>query len=375
VAGEEVAADPPERPAAIAKLALPPGGDGARPFVAVTLAACLLALSACAAANAVVDPRSEFKSGAYQPLVPDWPMEKLQRYEDLPERPAAVVVGTSRGMAIRGPSQVPDHASFNIAFPGGEVEAVAITLAYVQAQQGPPAHVIYALDQFALRPQEHLRFERSEAYDVVGGPPLPWTRDASRLLPSLSVPYLVDTARVLQYTYVTGYPVPTYHGFDERGQYVPGFATVDDEIANGTYDLAGEIEDLNRTLLRPMYDHAVTPDQRLAGVVTAALVQLAKQGTRVQVVLPPFEPGTLAWVQAMPGFEPLRQASLQAALAACPAGIEVYDYTDIRSFGGSPTGFIDSYHMTPVNGQRVQDALARLEGELCQAADGGATDV
>jgi hypothetical protein len=357
------------RPGGLLKVTIPPvGASRAQAYAGALLAVVVLGLGSVAGANYVVDPRSEFQGTAYRPLAPDWPMEKLQRYDALDEPPQALVVGTSRGMALRGPPDVPDNESFNLAFPGGEIVAESLVVGHLRGRHGPPGSLVYVLDQFALRPQDETRFERSRAYGIVGGPELPWWTTPSTLLGSLDVPYLLDTARVLRYTHVTGFPEPTYYGLDDHGQYEPAFAEVDGRIANGTVDLEGAVERLNRTLLVRLFGQQTAPDEDLAARFTAFVAQAQGSGTRVQVVLPPFEPGTLRWLRTQPGFDPLYQGALQAALDACPAGIEVYDYTDVRTFGGSPVGFMDSHHITALNGRLIQEAMARGDGELCGAA-------
>jgi hypothetical protein len=356
----------PPRRDGVAKLAVAERTAGARSFAVLAVASTVLALVLTAGANAVVNPRADFPVHVFKPLTADLAWEKYQGYEGKTPPPTALIFGTSRGMFIPS-SSVPDPGpggAFNYAFPGGEIPAIGLVWDHIVAEGKTPQRVVYALDGFAIRSDLTLRFPTSQAYPAVGGAPPPLGKEAYQALQSLSALYVRDTARSLALS-VIGFPQPI-NSLDADG--TAHLPEQDAQRASGTFDQSAALEHHYATVIRGVYGPRRGPDPALVSELRNLLAKISSNGTRLQVVLPPFHPTVLARLQGNPTFGALQAATLDVVRAACGPNLEVYDFTDISSFGGRPEDFYDGYHGTAETGQRMMEAMATGQGDLCASA-------
>lgn len=353
------------RPDGIGKLEVAEG-PGAAMFSIAVVAMTAIFLAATLGANIIVDPRAEFDSDRFVPLVPDWPMAKLQGYQDLEPAPRILILGTSRGMDVPAPSGL-ENQTFNFAFPGGEVPAVELLLDYVQRSGHPPERIVYLVDQFALRKDILHKIRDSDVYPLIspdGGDPVPLVERLGKFPAALSLGYVQDTVRVLAYTYGSA-DAPSGPRFDRYGQL--DHAALEGRLVSGQLDQAAAIEDILTRVLQPTFAEGRGVDGPTREQFQALVEATTQAGIAIDIVFPPFHPDALPRVRAMPTFEEHYRELLETSAAACGPSVRVYDFTDPASFGAVPVYFSDAYHMTPSNGRRLIDAVEAGAGNLCAA--------
>ncbi len=92
---------------------------------------------------------------------------------------------------------------------------------------------------------------------------------------------------------------------------------------------------------------------------------LNEHGTTPIIVLMPVHPRVLAAMKSQRSAELRAQDTLASYLAQLSATykFELFDFTDISSFGGKAADFYDGVHITAANGDRIIAALAKKAGD------------
>lgn len=350
-------------PDALAKVAIPETPAArARAFAVAAVLLTVLGVAGVVAANVAVDPRDEFGSPlGLQPVVqPDPAQSKLDLYRALAVPPSAVVVGSSRAIAL--PPQELGPAAFNFAIVGAGVADALLVYDFLVRDDPALERVVLNVDVFGVTVDRQSRLAPSSAYDDLTGSPRPdparW-----RLIPgTVDALYVRDSLRALQYT-ATEYPRPLVSTEPDGLQRVP---TADEAIAAGRFDLAGAIAKQYTAETIPSFAGERRPlDQDALADLRAAMADASARGLAMDVFLPPYQPDVLEVLSGRPVFVQ-RLADLQSALVeGCLPGIRVFDYTDGSAIGLDPGGYYDGHHVDPANGARILAAMETGAGNLC----------
>ncbi|HUR62084.1 MAG TPA: hypothetical protein VM286_06940 [Candidatus Thermoplasmatota archaeon] len=349
-------------PDSVQKLAIPPPEGHPRRTAVLALGLAATLLGAVLAVNVAIDPRGDFGTGLYRPIVDDVPREKLTLY-----RAAApvegILLGSSRAMPLP-PSALAAQPSFNFGILGGSLLDDRLAYDTVVRTQGAPRLLVIALDTFQLmdlpdgRPWSEVTSSRAAA-DYGAGSSASHLAGAAR--DALSAGYLADSLHVLDLTHRTGYPVAA-NTFTPDGQGLRPL--VDPLVANGTYDLRAAFERNWERYLGTIYTTgSVSPHQ--AGLLQDLVRTALSAGVEVQVVLPPFYHAALERLRPNPVFGSLLDAARDTLRGLCAPGLAVFDYTETEAFGGDAEGFYDGYHVTPANGAAMLVAMQQGRGDLC----------
>lgn len=351
---------PPSRPDSVAKLevasiSLP----RARTY---TLLVTLLTAMLCGGAigmNVVVNPRSEFSSDAYPPLVVDWVHQRVGLYEARAEPPRDLVVGASRSGFVPGlPGR--ENLTFQFFAAGSPPPDWLDFYRFAKSRQGAPENLIVVVDQSAFTGVFTPRVPHSAEAERIQGRPVAFGDHVAEALQSLSVSYVQDSLRSLRLRHITGYP-PV-----QPLEANPVFARPDlmEAYRNGTFDPADvdpRIEDQSQRAFGP--DRTSRPGYREA--LEEMIAEAVADGVVVWAVLPPYQPVALADLQTrFPSFEQDAQLVREALLAFCP-GIHVADLTSVDGTGIDPRQFFDQSHLTPQGSAQLAQELANPARDLC----------
>ncbi len=349
----------------LAKLAIPADAGTAPRYALAVAVALLLLVSAVLATNVLVNPRSEFSTALFTPLVADYGLEKLRRYE-AGSPPSLVVLGSSRGMVL-DPDLLPGNLQgrpFNFAIPGAHASDYELLGPFLLAIQPPPATVVFALDDFTVSQVVAPILSHSSAYGQYGGERA-WQETAGLAFGTLSADYLRDSATVLKNTFVTGYPTRSWFiEADGRG-IQPAF---EQQIASGTFDLDAKLRaHFDSTVVYRYSDQAVLNEDAVRQL-NGLLRLLTDAGVETYVFIPPMHPYALQRLESNERYALLHRTTADLLLAHCGPTLHVFDFTLLASYGGTADGFYDNYHLRPSNGDAVARALADPAKDLCGGA-------
>jgi hypothetical protein len=348
-------------PDSLAKVAISGQGEG-NPYPALLMATAALLLAGAVAFAAVVNPRGEFPSDAFEGTVQDELRVKVGQFRGLDAAPETLVLGTSRSANLPvGP------ADYNFAISGGGLRDDQAVWDFVERSGDLPDRVVLGLDSFQLEARDYAlaSFEVSGEGAELTGEPRPADHWVRLGLGTLSARYQMDALRTVLRA-AEGEPAPSTVAYAPNGVVLR--VQADAERANGTYDFDRRFESHWRFFVLGHYPE----DARADGTAMEAAVDLVRgirdAGVDVQVVFTPFHPRALERLEQIEGYNDL-EAGLRALVPdLCATGAEVYDYTEIGAFGGDAGDFYDSYHLAPENGRRVLEALDARQGQLCPEA-------
>lgn len=325
-------------------------------WVALVLSAALLQLGAVAALNYVVDPRAEFPSDAFEPMVLDARVLKVRMYGIMDPKPETIIFGSSRALTV-SPAVLEEHGfgpGFNFAVNSGKATDALEVYKQAEAVGAPPRDLVLITEDWFFQ-QAHQT---------------PWpdaapTRDpvdiAKRLVLSARSDYVRESWHSLQ-AHAEG--LPRRDRITEDGTMVRD--KTDYEMATGTYDYQHGL-DLLSAYAKPFYESPLAtsaPQAEYIAAFDALLARAEAHGTRVHLVIPPMTEEAKSYVKA-DAFEASFAATRALLLDVCGPDVHVYDLSDPTSYGATGADFTDGYHPTTPGGVRLTHAIADAR-DLCQ---------
>lgn len=338
-----------------------PDGTRAPRYAALVAILTLAMLGSAMALNVVVDPRDQFPGHFTTPLRSDPLAEKVAAYDQ--HGPVdTIVFGSSRSMVL-----APEGSRFNFALSRGRAYDALLLWQMLESRNETPERVILGVDVNIIENGPFTFNRGSPAFAALEGRRMDVPDYSLNAVKSLDMRYEVETAKVLWMTFVSGYPPPiSATGVDG----VVSYPRFDAERQAGTFDLETVLPGHFDGTVHPHYTPGSYADPRKTVLLDQLVAGAAASGARIQVLLPPFHPYALERLQEDPVFEAQQEAALDLGRSWCPLGIELYDFTDVASFGGEPDAFYDNFHFTPETAALVMAALDAHRGDLC--AEGAA---
>lgn len=327
------------------------------------LAVATALLLAYGTAAAAVNPRAQFPWRLYEPLVEDYAWTKLEGYRAHGPVNGTLVLGSSRSLALPPAADDVGSSGYNFALPQGTLRDAEVVHALALRTGSSPDLVVVGFDTTLLR--ENLEFSvvqaSAAALDYTGsGPDLrQWGTIAGDVF---TVGYARDGLKVLDLTYNQGYPEP-FRAFDGEG--VEVLPRREAQVAAGTYDQAAAIERHWQDVVKPRFEAGIRPSKEGLAPLERLVASAAASGSQVKVFLTPFHPTVLQRLEGNPVFEEFHASAHQWVQALCGPHVQLFDFTDPATFGGSPDEFYDGYHITRENGERLMRAMADGTGRVC----------
>lgn len=338
-----------------------------RRFLAVVALVAILESGLIMGLNVAADPRNDFHTGLYAPLVPDYPAEKLAFYNALEVPPKTLLFGSSKAQSV-DPDDLEELGfgpSFNFAIPRSSSRDHLLLYRYLVETDQRPETLILGLDGNMFWNAFVSELAASRVSQEFGLPGLPIQQRAWRLLESLSPFYVWDSIQVLEYTYISGYPDRAQR-MEADGQIV----SPRDEaaIAAGTFDREAAIDDyITRRILPPIgVETGLAPIKQ--GAFRNLVSEATAAGTQVIVYLTTNHPTVLERLADHEEFQYQLEETRRIALEMCSTGIALFDFLSIDGYGGDPDGFYDGWHINPDNARREMATIAgQPERNLCLA--------
>jgi hypothetical protein len=336
-----------------------------RIFSLLTLLWSVLGLSAIAMLNWLVDPFAQYQTGILPPLIQDSRKEKLALLEASAELPEGLILGSSRVMKIE-PHYLTAKTGlrfFNAGVNHGRpADYLAWIRWYQQRWQRYPKLVVLGVDTAALHrlvPVDgRITAEPALADEV---PELVtwkdrWERATELLGFKQTRASLQSIATGLRRQ---GRASPAeYFAADGRIVYREREA----KIQEGTYDFAAALR-YNEGEFQQLYRDF--DDLSLVEVVTLikTVENLIQHGTEVYLFNTPFHPELQRSLEPLPYFAQRQQeAKRLLELLADRYGVSIADFSDIESFEGDESDFVDGIHPLESNTRRMMDQLLANPG-------------
>ncbi len=339
-----------------------------RRFLVVVAIVALLESALVMGLNVTVDPRNEFHTGLYEPLIPDYPAQKLALFGAWEQPPATVVMGSSKAQSID-----PDDLealgfgpSFNFALPGTTSRDHLLLYRHLLETGRQPDTLILGLDANMFWNAWGSELEQSSVAGTFDLPEPPVQRKAWMLLKSLSPFYVWDAIQVLEYTYLSGYPQRAQEVLEDGQIASP---RDDADIAAGTFNRTAHVLAYIESNIRPLLGTGgeLAPGKQAA--FRTLVNEATAAGTRVVVYLTTNHPLVLQALENDEDFRFQLDTTRQVALEMCPTGMELFDFLAIDAYDGYPDGFYDGWHIDAENGRRQMAAIAgQPEANLCLTA-------
>lgn len=333
-----------------------------RGWTALFVGVLLLQAIGLAAFNLVMDPRAEFPTDLFPPLVSDARELKVREFALLDEKPDTIVLGSSRAMTVspRVLEEAGYGPTYNFAVDSGKVRDGLRIYETAHALGAPPARLVVLADDWSFRSAHQPRWPNADtlaAGDAVGL--------TKKLALSLRSDYVEDSWRSLRLQR-EGFPAREM-AFQKDGSVV--WEQADQDIARGTYDREGALRRLTSYtawVYRNASDNPpVGPEPAYLDAFHELMRAAQENGTRVDLVLPPMTAEATARVDVPEAYRTSLAMTRDVLLAACAPSVRVVDLTDPTSYGATDEDFLDGFHPTRAGGERLARAIA-TQPDLCQ---------
>lgn len=337
-------------------------------FVAVYLSAMRL-----------VDPRGTFRTGVFPATALDSRALKMDLYRAYRARGPAtgLVLGSSRSWKIE-PDQLSQEFGgrfFNFGVPVAKTEELLAVYRWVRANGGAPKVVVVGVDVEAMdgleqdplfeRNQELQRFAPgADAVSAQGW----WRRvldTVGRYKETLTYRYAADAARsveVLAVRQLLGRPDYRMDNVVFEADGYLRYRRYELERERGTFDLGRETAACLPQYL-DKYSRATRLSPERMGYLEQLVREVGSDGGRAVLWLTPLPPVTQARVLRDTRYRQLlSEARSFLDGMAERTGVRTLDFSEIASFGGTPSGFYDCAHVDESNAHRIVDRFGGRGG-------------
>lgn len=355
---------PPPEPAPAPEVSAPPAVadpdvKGARSFLRGFVTAALVLLGAVSTASVVVDPTGVLGLRIIPPSQQTLRDDKAQLFDALPEKPAIVVLGSSRTWAVR-PARITELTglpAFSFCVDNNYIYDLPAIYRFVHAHGGDKLRrLLIGVDAELFQATKGGRLEYSRflrPYADPGVIPPLW-----QMMPQL----LVGATTVKSDFQTLGQMATAKPGETRLFQNVslPDGLVIwpryEEEIKKGSYDLDAKLK-WSIATFKPAYGSFTALYQPRIDVFRALLEQARKDGVAVDAFIPPLHPrGYKELIQLS-----ARTAELRRVLTDLGNEGLLRYVPDVRlsDINGDPNAYYDFQHMKVENGDKI---VARVYG-------------
>ncbi len=338
-----------------------------RRYARTVLVFAVLEMAVLVGANVVINPRADFPTQLYRPLVPDFPLQKIQAYDDLNEPVETLILGSSRALTV-DPDDVEAlgwPGAFNFAFPSGGFEHGRMAYHYVLRHQAPPGVVLQSLDAMDLAIAGVDEQHATSALPILAGDGIAPSAYARAALASLSPKYVRDSALVLYFTHIAGYPEKRIE-VDDDG--LGRFAKMERALAEGRADLDQVVARHYVHSVSDLYgktSHLLPAKQSVLREYIAEVTT----SSELHLFMGAIHPAIMAQLDIdHPHWRAAHEAILADLEPLCGPRLHLHDLTDPARSGVHPDDFVDAWHLTPAASAKVVAAMAAGNHDRCASA-------
>ncbi|MEM8732611.1 MAG: hypothetical protein AAGG44_00210 [Planctomycetota bacterium] len=309
--------------------------------------------------NLCVDPYAQYGTGLVRPVVQESRLTKLQLLDKLPAGPEGVVLGSSRVHKF-DPDKLTSntgHRFFNLGVNHGRPEDFLALYRHLLAQAPTaPKLLVLGVDPISLSDaeevdarllgiqelnreiREFLTFEdRTQRWSDL----LSWNQTKNSLLALKSLARPSNPA--------------AEESFREDG--LIQYHRREKEIAEGKYDFAAALE-YNVDEYATYYRRASRLSETRCECLNTLVSEAKREGTEVVLFLPTLHPQLLESLDRIDGAADFRKRCRDfLSELAQSNSLALYDFTELDSFDGQATQFVDGIHPLEANTVKMIDIM------------------
>ncbi len=292
----------------------------------------------------LIDPYGDFETGLIDPIV----LKDRTVKTDLlaaREKVDVLIFGSSIAFGLN-PNFISENA-FNVAVGGAYPNDHYALLRYaVEELDVKPKKIVLALSPASFVNQRHPDISTNPRLrKYVMDDPDSSARDFNPVwifLKKFNSDYVRDMVRSVHSQVIL--KKESSYSFDERGFM---------EVPTSTHDATYIPENYDRMFA--FFDGVEIPNERYVRYFDQILAYAAERDIAVDVIILPIHPLTEDQLQLDTSYDDFVVAFLEMLTAR--EGIAVYDMSDVASFDGLLTGFVDADHMDTQNNSRMMEYL------------------
>jgi hypothetical protein len=318
------------------------------------------AIVATAATAVIVDPYATFGTGLVAPVVWLDRDEKANALEALVEKPAVVVLGSSRSMKLKPDclGRLTGKAAFNFAVNSAQVEDYTAIYRYIRSlDHGAMRRLIIGVDPEAFHnaavPDHRLQVSKRLSKHLDGAPSYPLASLGADLL---SWQTLKDSVRAVRHAVLGGEARASAFGPDGYLTYV----VWEDQIRRGVFDPKAHIE-ASVSEYTERYRGFTALSEGRVDAFRNLLKEAKAAGIEVDAFIPPLHPELARRLEANTTVA-ARTDETEALLRSLEgeALLRFHETSRLEAIGGDPALFFDGAHMMEANAIRL---LSKIFGD------------
>lgn len=315
--------------------------------------------------NLGIDPYAQYGTGFVRPVVQESRLTKLRLFEELPDGPQGVVLGSSRVHKF-DPEVLQINTGnrfFNFGVNHGRPEDFLALYRHLRKQSSTvPSMLLIGVDPISLSDAEEVDARLLGINELSGQirEYLTWEDRAKRWSDLLSWNQTKNSLHALK-SLARHTESPAEESFREDG--LIQYHRREVEIANGEYDFEAALS-YNIDEYTTYYRRVTGLSEARCDCLREVISTARSEGTEVVLFLPTLHPRLLESLNQIEGAEPFRERcrGFLEQLAQTNA-IPLYDFTELTSFNGQAAQFVDGIHPLEPNTKKMIDIMFPLTVE------------
>ena len=336
-----------------------------RAFAFTFLALATSAFFVVGLLNFVVNPYAQYSTQVVQPLVQTSRNAKLELLNSFESAPDGLLVGSSRVLKYEPAylEQYVGHNFFNAGVNYGKPEDFLAFVRYFENRfKRLPKTIVIGLDVHGFNGQLKTDARLLNNHPLASQIPeaIPFSDRFQSFKELLSWQQTMASLRSIKHSLkgVENTKSPE-ESFQSDGLIV--YHTREEQIDSGTYDFTSALE-YNKREYKQLFRGYDSISASRVELLAAAIKLCKKNGSRVITLLTPMHPALAKYLNESTTYSE-RRLELHQTLAALAIELdfEFSDLSDIRSFRGDPSHFVDGIHPLEPNTRLIIDRL--LDGK------------
>jgi hypothetical protein len=314
----------------------------------------------------LINPRGDFPTNLFPNLIADVRTEKRHLFQAFGRRHRieGLILGSSRSMKLNPElfRRATGQAYFNFAISSSHAEEMLMDYDWVRKQNAHPKTVVIGIDLDIVHGDNANSLKNAALVRIRYGMATSRERSLlSRLAEQVNtlqnlyrLSYVKDMIRSIEIKAAPARFSTRVQSFDEDGY--EHYVQFEAQRRAGTFNLDERINDYLEVMTA---DYQMTGlSERRRGDLERLIAEIQRDGGEVILWITPCHPRAVAAVSGKTPFLK-RMQELKAYVHELKrrCGADVYDYSDLASFGGTTTGWYDAMHIDETNADRIANLI------------------
>lgn len=320
----------------------------------ITVIFCLILIFS---ANIIINPRSDFSTHIFKPLVKDDRKEKIDLLLEYKNPPEILIFGSSRSMKINPGvvNKLTNQSCFNAAVNSARTEDYYAILSYLASRKRLPEKIILGIDIEALHDNldmDYRLINEKRLYNQISKQNM-FFENLKKIFKTLDQKYVIDDLKVIQYS-LKGYPMPISH-FEKNGFLI--YDRWEMQMRENTFDLDSEIRKSVPSYILRFKNMTGLSEERKKYFEN--FLNIAKENNiTVYIFITTIHDKGIFVLENKTLFKELRiETNEYLSETGKKYGFEFKDFSDTASYNGNQNGFFDVGHIDEENSMKIVKLL------------------